>query len=98
MTQTYPYIEVENRDGLIPGYLVKRKATAGRSFFAHPFDGNGGWDLQPKAGPFLYIKTVEYEHGPEDDYPKDYQFDVVLWEDRLIEMSVGRLQRLIRKI
>lgn len=93
----YPSKEIKNEQGLAPGILVSRRKGTSSAFFKHPYDGLPGCALAPDAKVFLYIKTVEYQHDLEDDNPKDYHFDVVLWEDRLIEISVGRLQKFAPK-
>lgn len=89
----YPYVEIESRDKLVSGCLAKRRGRREIAFFEHPYKGNPGLDLQPGSGPFLYIKTVEYKHDPKEFEPEGYCYDVILWEDRLIEISVGRLQK-----
>lgn len=95
----YPYIEIVNNNGLVPGCLVGRDTRIGSTFFKHPYDNDNlssvGKIAQPEGELLLYIKTIEYKHNLENENPKDYQFDVVLWEERLIEISVGRLQKFV---
>lgn len=94
MTTAYPCKEINSSLKLVSGILVKRIRGSSAIFFEHPYDGLPGSALTPEAKVFLYVKTVEYPYVQEDDAPEYYQYDVVLWEDRLIEIQSGRLQKL----
>ena len=92
----FPYTIITgiNSDLFEEGCLVSvREGASPSSFFTHPFNAQPGMELPYVSGPFLYLKTIEYAYDLEDDNPKDYRYDVVIWNDRLIEINIGRLER-----
>ena len=91
----FPCKEIKSSSGLTPGCLVTRKSWASKTFWSHPYEGQTGIDLPPTAGPFLYLKTIEYEHDTEYEPGTGFQFDVILWEDKILEFQTGRLKRFI---
>lgn len=90
----FPYETISSNTDFEAGCLVSLcEDASSSSFFSHPFTGRPGTDLPGYCGPFLYLKTIEYGYDTEDDNPKDYRYDVVIWNDRLIEINIGRLER-----